>query len=411
MSEQEAISTLDERSRRNGFGAYVRSIPSAISHRVAEGQLGGLPVIAGLIIIGIYFQIQSPQFLTARNLSNLLVQIAVTGTLAVGVVLVLLLGEIDLSIGSVMGVSAAVMSVLIVVHGYAWWVAILGALAAALAIGAFQAFLITVFGMPSFVVTLAGLLIWAGVTLWILGNQTALNVLDPNVAKLTSTFLPQWLGWLLAVAVSVVFAASQVVPWITRRRLGLRVIGLPELVVRISAVAAGSLVLTHILNRARGVPVAFLILLGFVCLFSWITIHTQFGRHIYAIGGNMESARRAGVRIIRVRFAVLMLSSLMAAFAAVLSVSRLQGAGTLTGGGSQLLEAIGAAVIGGASLFGGRGTVWAALTGALIMGSVSNGLDLAGQPEQVKMVTQGAILLMAIGIDTFSRRRQTATGR
>jgi D-xylose transport system permease protein len=184
-----------------------------------------------------------------------------------------------------------------------------------------------------------------------------------------------------------------------------------EIGVRTAALAVATLGSVAILNDWRGIPMGAVILFGFVLLFVWVTTRTQFGRHIYAVGGNIESARRAGVKVVRVRWIVLMLSSFMAAVAALLSVSRVEGAGTLTGGSDQLLEAIGAAVIGGASLFGGRGTVWAALLGALVMGSLSNGLDLTGQPEQVKIVTEGAILLIAIGIDTFARRRSSEAVR
>jgi D-xylose transport system permease protein len=393
------------------YSSNVISRLIAWLRRISNGEVGNLPVVLALIIVGVYFQSQNSLFLSGRNLDNLLGQIAITGTLAIGVVLVLLIGEIDLSIGSVMGVSAGVLSVLLVVHGVSWWLAIAGMIGAALAIGAFQASLIAILGMPSFVVTLAGLLIWAGVELMIYGNSTALNVLNPNIVRLSTTYLPKPLAWVLLVGVLCFYSVSRVMRRRQRGRAGLSVASAFSVYTKIALFAVAGVVTIYTLDRWRGIPTSALIMIGLVCFFAWLTTRTQFGRHVYAIGGNVESARRAGVNVVRIRLTILILSSLMAAVAALLYVSTVEGAGTSTGGSDQLLEAIGAAVIGGASLFGGKGTIWAALLGALVFGSLSNGLDLTGQPASVKMVTEGAILLVAIGIDTFSRRAAAASSR
>jgi len=397
-----------EELRQRGIGAGLATLLRDIRARLAHGEFGALPVVVGLAGIWTFFQIQEPAFLTARNLSNLILQIAVVGTIAIGLVLVLLLGEIDLSVGSLAGLCAAVLGVLIVNHGWPWWGAIVAMLAVGAASGAFQGAWIALLRVPSFVVTLAGLLAWLGVQLRVLGDAGTLNVFDQNILNLTTSYLADAWGWLLALGLSVAYAATHLITQALRRRAGLAAQPVVVVIARTLGLAAVLFAGVAVLNSATGVPTAGVILLGLVILFQWLTTRTKFGRCVYAIGGNAEAARRAGIKVGRIRIYVFMLAGLFAAVGGLLSVSRLAAASTQTGGGTLLLEAIAAAVIGGTSLFGGRGYVWSALLGALVIGSVSNGLDLLAQPPEVKYMVQGAILLLAVTIDAVSRRAQTS---
>jgi D-xylose transport system permease protein len=397
--------------RERNFVSGLKVLVVDIRLRITSGQLGPLPVVLGLAAIWTYFDVQDGHFLTARNLSNLILQIAVSGTIAIGVVLVLLLGEIDLSVGSVAGLCAAVLGVTVVNHGWPWWLCIIVMLAVGAAVGAFQGAWVALIGVPSFVVTLAGLLGWLGVQLHVLGDAGTLNVFDPRISAIATTFLPDIWGWGLAIAAAVGYATTRLTEQARRRHAGLP--ARPGWVV--IAYTAGLAVILFgsvaVLNHAYGVPVAGVILLGLVIFFSWVTTRTKFGRYIYAVGGNAEAARRAGVKVSRIRIYVFMLSSLLAAIGGLIQVSRGAAASTQTGGGTLLLEAIAAAVIGGTSLFGGRGNVWSALLGAFVIGSVSNGLDLIGQSADVKYIVEGAILLLAVTIDALSRKGRSETAR
>lgn len=330
------------------------------------------------------------------------------GVIAIGVVLVLLLGEIDLSVGSVSGVTAAVLGVLVGTYHAPWWIGIVVMLTCGCVIGAFQGVWSAVIGVPSFVVTLAGLLGWLGVQLRVLGSEGTLNVVEPHIVSIMSSYLPQAWGWVLALGVSALYGATRLVHREQRRRAGLATLPALELAVTLAGVTAVALVVVAVLNQWQGVPTAGVILVALVAFFAWVTTRTRFGRHIYAVGGNAEAARRAGINATAVRVAVFTLSSFLAALGGLLAVSRNQAAGTLTGGGTLLLEAIAAAVIGGTSLFGGRGTVWSALLGSLVIGSVSNGLDLTSEAAEVKYIVQGAILLAAVTVDALSRRKRGA---
>ncbi len=393
---------------RGGLGAAARTLVSAARARIAAGELGPLPVVVGLAAIWTYFQVQDSHFLTARNLSNLVLQIGVSGTIAVGVVLVLLLGEIDLSVGSVAGLCSAILGVMIVDHGWAWWQAIGLMLLIGAAIGAFQGAWLALIGVPSFVVTLAGLLGWLGVQLHVLGDAGTINVFDPTIAKIATSFLPAAWGWGVAAAATGLYGVAHLVEESRRRIAGLPARPVVVVLARAVGLAAISAGIVIVLNRAQGVPTAGVILLGVAVFFDWVTRRTKFGRYIYAVGGNAEAARRAGINVARIRIYVFVLCSTLASVGGLLAVSRGAAASTQTGGGTLLLEAIAAAVIGGTSLFGGRGNVWAALLGALVIGSVSNGLDLIGQPADVKYIVQGAILLLAVTIDALSRRGRLA---
>lgn len=379
--------------------------------RFVEGDLGELRVIIVLAVIWAIFQSQEDRFLSATNLTNLLLQITAIGLVSVGVVLVLLLGEIDLSVGAVSGLCAAVMAVLSVKHGWSPYLAIAAAVLVGTAIGLFQGSVFTQFGVPSFVVTLAGLLAWQGAQLEVLGTTGTINITDPTITGLTSTFYEGAVGWAIAIAGIAVYAGVSLAAWRRKTAAGLRVQPLGALLLRLALATVAILVAVAVLNDDRGVPLAALILVGFVILFQFITTKTTFGRHIYAVGGNDEAARRAGIKVQRIRIVVFMIASSMAAVGGIMAASRLLAVNQSSGAGDFLLLAIAGPVIAGTSLFGGRGSVWTALLGALVIGSISNGMDLLALESSVKFMVTGAVLLVAVIIDALARRRRQATGR
>jgi D-xylose transport system permease protein len=379
--------------------------------RFIQGDLGELRVIIGLVVIWAIFQVQEDRFLTATNLTNLVLQITGVALISVGVVLVLLLGEIDLSVGAVSGLCAAIMAVLNVKNGWSPYLAIAAGVAAGTAIGLFQGFVYTRFGIPSFVVTLAGLLGWQGLHLEVLGETGTINITNEKVVGLTGTFYSDFFGWTLAI---VAIAAFVVIGFMARQRrvsAGLPAPPLSQLVVRAVIVAVVALAAVALFNADRGVPLAALILVGFVLVFQYLTTRTRFGRHIYAVGGNAEAARRAGIHVTRVRVVVFMIASTMAAVGGVMLASRLLAVNQSSGAGDLLLLAIAGPVIAGTSLFGGRGTVWTALLGALVIGSISNGMDLLGYASPVKFMVTGAVLLAAVIVDAIARNQRQAAGR
>ena len=387
-----------------------RSPVSEFLRRLAQGEFASVRVLVGIAVIWTIFQIANDRFLTSVNLSNLVLQITAVATISIGVVLVLLLGEIDLSVGAVSGLAAGVMAVLNVQQGWPAELAIVAGLATGAAIGLFNGFMVTTFGIPSFVVTLAGLLAWQGALLAVLGSTGTVNLPDNLITDLTSTFFAPGLGWVLAVAVIAVYAFS--VWWSRRRRAaaGLEPAPLAGALVRIAVVAAAVLAAAAILNDDRGVPLAALIMMGLMAIFAFITNRTRYGRHIYAVGGNAEAARRAGIRINWVRISVFVLASTLAAAGGILAASRLLAVNQSSGASDLLLLAIAGPVIAGTSLFGGRGFVWSALLGALVIGSISNGMDLLALESDVKFMVTGGVLLIAVTIDALTRLRQQTSG-
>jgi D-xylose transport system permease protein len=376
--------------------------------RVAQGELGPWPVLVGLVLIWLLFESQNERFLTARNLSNLILQIGVVGTLAVGVVIILLLGEIDLSLGAVTGLTAGILGVLLAYHGWASVPAILATLAAGALIGLIHGLVTVYIGVPSFIVTLGGLLAWQGVQLILLGDAGELLVQDQTVRAIASDYLTSGQSWVLGTLFVAGYAWSVWRRRTWRVRAGLDAQSLAQMSLRVLAVAALVAALIALLNAYFGVPYILVLLLCIVLLFSWIPSRTVFGRHIYAIGGNAEAARRAGIHVGAVRVICFVFVSTLAALGGILSVSRQFSVSTGTGGGTLLLDAIAAAVIGGTSLFGGRGKIYQAALGALVIGSVENGLDLLGQPASTKDIATGIILVIAVSIDALSRRRRQA---
>jgi D-xylose transport system permease protein len=403
------VSEIDPRlvQPQSGLAGAVKEF----ARRLTQGELGSLPVVLGLAVVWIYFQSENSNFLSSGNLTNLMLQIAAMGTIAVGVVVVLLLGEIDLSVGSVSGLAAATMAVLNVKEGWSAPQAIGAGLLVGAGIGLLQGVWVTKLRVPSFVVTLAGLLAWQGAHLHVLGSTGTVNLTDPTITDLAFTFFSDAVGWALAAIVIV----TSVGVTVTHRRRA-RTAGLPPRpllgdVARLAIIAVGAVVAVAVFNDDRGVPLAVCIFVGFVVVFDVLTRRTVFGRHVFAVGGNAEAARRAGIRVDRVRAVVFVLASTMAAAGGILGASRLLAVNQSSGGGDLLLNSIAAAVIGGTSLFGGRGSAWSALLGALVIGSISNGMDLLGQESDVKFMVTGGVLLVAATIDAVSRRGRQAAGR
>ena len=420
--EPSALEEAAAAARREGVAGAGRTLVTVGWTRLRSGELGSLPVIVALAAIWAFFQTKENVFLSARNLSNLMLQIGVTGTIAVGIVLVLLLGEIDLSVGSLMILSSALLAWALVTHGWAWYWGIVIAVVAGTAIGAFQGAWFAVIGVPSFVVTLAGLLGWQGVQQHVLGSNGTINVFDPHISAIATSYLPHVWGWILAIALVGIYAFSRLVEATRRRRASLPAAPLVVVLVGTFAVAVAALLPTAILNGefsnhwvfgdyTAGIPTAGVILIGLVLFFAWLTKRTRFGRYVFAVGGNAEAARRAGINVALIRIVVFGLSGLLAATAGLIQTARLAAASLAINPGQVTLEAIAAAVIGGTSLFGGRGNVWSALLGALVIGSVGNGLDLIGQGPDVKLMVEGAILLLAVTLDAVARRGRAAAGR
>lgn len=364
-----------------------------------------------LLVIGVIFSFASPFFLTPVNLSNLVLQTASIAVVSTGIVLVLLLGEIDLSAGAVSGLAAGLMAVSMTYWGIPPFLAIVLALAAAALIGLVQGVLTTILGIPSFIITLAGLLTWQGVLLILMGGRGTVNVKDDGVLALTSTFLPQAVGWIATVVIVVAYFGVQMLARQRDRAVGLPGAPFSRLIVRVATVAAVMVVVVTVLNLDRGVPVALLMPVGIIFLLSLLLTSTALGRHVYAVGGNAVAAGRVGIRVNGIRLAAFVSCSVLAATGGILAASRLQAVTQNAGGSDLLLLAIAGPVIAGVSLFGGRGSVWGALLGALIIGAISNGMDLLSIEASVKLVVTGAVLAVAVALDAFTTKQRKKRGR
>jgi D-xylose transport system permease protein len=385
--------------------------PKETIRRLIQGDLASLRVVIGLALIWAIFQFENDRFLSAQNLTNLMLQITATGLISIGVVYVLLLGEIDLSVGAVSGLAAAVMAVLNVQHGWSPYLAIAAAVAVGMVIGVLQGSLFSRFVVPSFVVTLAGLLAWQGALLQVLGQTGSINLTDPVITGLANTFYSATVGWIFAAIVVGLYGAVLLLGHRRRAAAGLDSENLAVIGLRFGLVAAVTIVATAVLNSDRGVPLAVMILLAFVVGMEYVVKRTGFGRHVFAVGGNAEAARRAGIPVNRIRVAVFGISGTMAAIGGILAASRLLAVNQNSGGNELLLLAIAGPVIAGTSLFGGRGSVWTALLGALVIGSISNGMDLLALSSAVKFMVTGGVLLLAVIVDAVARQQRQGSGR
>ncbi|WP_436801120.1 sugar ABC transporter permease [Streptomyces coeruleorubidus] len=403
--------------RTRGWPGGLRDYALEMRGSVRDAERGPLLVVAGLIVIWIVFQALDDKFLSPRNLSNLSVDIVGTGLVAVGIVFVLLIREIDLSVGSVSGLAGAAFAVLNVNHGMPEWLAVLVAIAAGMAVGAFHGVFFAWLGVPAFVVTLAGLLIWNGLTLDLLGASGTINIDEEGlVASLTSRHIADDVA---AYAVAALGTAGYFLA-AHRKRARHRAAGMPyrptgEIGLRTGLLAVLAFAAAHTLNRFQGLPLALLIFLVVLVVSDYVLRRTRYGRRVYALGGGVEAARRAGIDVERVRVAMFMVSGTLAAIGGLFVASGLTSASPTTaraaGSGMLLINAIAAAVIGGTSLFGGRGSPWSVLLGVLVIQSIASGMGLLGVEDAVQFMITGGVLLAAVAADALSRRAAARRGR
>jgi D-xylose transport system permease protein len=395
--------------QRPGFGGYIQKWLDD----VRGGELGALPIVVGIIVIAIYMQARNSHFLTAGNFVNLIAQMSPYAVIGMGLVFVLLLGEIDLSVGYVSGMGGVIAAVLLEPGHGQWptWAAVVVALAVGCGIGLFQGFFIARLGVPSFVVTLAGLLAWNGVVLQVIGSRGTIVIQDSFVNGLANNYISHELAWVLGVGSVAAWLGVQAMTVYRRRQAGLQNTPWSIILLRTGLVLAATIFVIQWADTDRGIPWVGAIMLGLLVILTFLAQRTRFGRHVYAVGGNAEAARRAGINVAGVKLAVFALCSTMAALGGLILASRLNSVDTNTGGGSVLLYSIAACVIGGTSLFGGRGTVKSAILGAIVVAMIENGLGLLNVSAGTKFIVTGIVLLAAVTLDSLSRKRSAAAGR
>lgn len=391
----------------------------AYGQRVRGGDMGALPSILGLVVLFIVFGVANDKFLSNLNMANLATQAGSIIILAMALVPVLLLGDIDLSAGVAGGVSACVMGLLVVKHDQPWGLAVLAALVTGAVIGLVIGILVAKIGIPSFVVTLAFFLGLQGVTLKLIGEGGSVRINQEVISGIANSNMSVLAGWVSAVVIIAGYAALSLLRHRRKVSQGLQHPPVAVVVSQIVAIGVVLLVVTYVLNQNRSVNVNFpikgipyVIPLVIVLLIVWTFAlgRTTWGRHVYAVGGNAEAARRAGINVDRIRISVFMMCSSMAALSGVVVASRLGKVSTDSGGGNVLLYAVGAAVIGGTSLFGGKGKASNAVVGGLVIATIANGLGLLAQASWINFVVTGGVLLLAASVDAISRRRRSATG-
>ena len=385
----------------------------AFGHRVRGGELGSLPVIVGLIVISLVFYAQDATFLSSRTLVNITLFAAPIGIIAIGVVLVLLLGEIDLSVGSVSGLAASVMAVMIVYHGQSLVLSIAAGLGVGLAIGVGYSLLFTRVGVPSFVITLAGLLGFLGLQLVVLGKNGTVNL--PSDSALLefarASFLSPVASYVLVAVVTVIYGLTQVLVIRRRTAADLSAPSYTAVGIRTALMAIGLGYLAYYLNIDRGIGYLPLLFVVLVVVMDLLLRRSRWGRHVFAVGGNEEAARRSGIRVNLVYMSVFALTGFFSALGGILAAAQLTSVSQASGGTDTNLTAIAAAVIGGTSLFGGRGTAYAALLGIVVLQSIQTGLNVIGVDSSVRYMVTGAVLLLAVSIDSVSRRARSSSGR
>jgi D-xylose transport system permease protein len=397
-------------------GRYARDYLA----RISGGDIGALPAVLGLLVLCTVFAVLRPVFLTTGNFANLFSQGAQITLIAMGLVFVLLVGEIDLSAGFASGVCAAVLAALVTWQGQPWYLAVLAAVATGTLIGLALGTMVAKVGIPSFVVTLAGFLAFQGIMLVIIRGGTIIPVNDEVLVSLANEQLPPAAGWAFAAITVGGFAAVQLVSQRRRVARGLVTPPIAVVLLRIATLAAilGAAVYVLNLERSRtaivslkGVPLVVPLIAILLVIGTFVLQRTRFGRHLYAVGGNREAARRAGIDVDRIRIAAFMICSTLAAVGGIVAASRNNSVDATTGGSDVLLLAVGAAVIGGTSLFGGKGRLVNAVIGGAVVAVINNGMALMGYSAGVKFAVTGMVLLLAAGVDALSRRRAFATGR
>jgi D-xylose transport system permease protein len=401
--------------------AYLQPHNSSVSEtfrayvaRIKGGDMGPLPAVIGLLVLIVLFSLLRPVFFTPLNFANFFTQAAVVAILAMGLVFVLLLGEIDLSAGVTSGVSGALLAVGLAKYGFPWYVALGVSLGAGVIIGLFIGFLVARIGIPSFVVTLALFLAFQGLVLVIIGEGGNVRITNSVILAIQNNNLPRWGGWLFYAILVIGYLLLALSSRQRRIRRGFTAPSLALIMIRLAAIAVIGFVVVWVLNLERsvnpelnplnGVPIIIPIIAVLALIFGFVLEKTRFGRHIYAVGGNKEAARRAGINVQQVRIAVFSICSTTAAFAGVVAASRAASVDP-NAGRFIVLNAIAAAVIGGTSLFGGRGRIYDALIGASVVAVIDNGMGLLGYSAGVKLMITGGVLMLAAGTDALSRKR------
>ncbi|MGW3913468.1 sugar ABC transporter permease [Streptomyces sp. NPDC005070] len=406
-----AVTAVDPRLlvREQGLAGYV----GEFKRKMKSGDLGSIPVVIGLIVIWAIFASLNENFLTAGNISDISVAMVGTGMIAVGIVFVLLLGEIDLSVGSLSGLAGATFAVLSVTHGMNEWLAFVLAILTGTAAGAIQGFVFARIGVPAFAVTLAGLLFWNGLMLQILGSNGTINLDSEGVvAKLTSYYFTDVAAaYVLAVVVTAGFFLSSYLGNKRREAAGVPSRPVSETIARTVLLGILSFGVAIMYNQYKGLPLAVVIFLAVLLVTDFVLRRTSFGRKIFALGGSVEASRRAGINVELIRISVFSISGTFAAVGGLFIASKIASANQGAGAGDLLMNAIAAAVIGGTSLFGGRGRTWNALLGVLVIVSIQYGLALQGIASPVQYMITGGVLLATVVIDAVTRKTQKTAGR
>ncbi|MFD4227781.1 sugar ABC transporter permease [Streptomyces sp. NPDC058545] len=406
-----SVTAVDPRLlvREQGMAGYL----GEFKRKMKAGDLGSIPVVLGLIIIWAIFQSLNSNFLTAGNLSDISVAMVGTGMIAVGIVFVLLLGEIDLSVGSVSGVAGATFAVLNVTHGMSEWLALVLAIATGAVAGAIHGYIFAKIGVPAFAVTLAGLLFWNGFMLQILGSNGTINLDSEGlVAKLTSYYFSDVAaGYALAVVAVAAYFLSAFFDSRRREAVGIPSRPLGEIVVRTVGLAVVAFAVAIMFNQYKGLPLAVVIFLIMLVVTDFVLRRTSYGRKVFALGGSVEASRRAGINVVMIRTSVYAISGTFAAIGGLFIASKITSANQGAGSGELLMNAIAAAVIGGTSLFGGRGRTWNALLGVLVIISIQYGLALQGIASPIQYMITGGVLLATVVIDAITRKTQKTAGR
>ncbi|MFI2709867.1 sugar ABC transporter permease [Micromonospora sp. NPDC018662] len=397
-------------------GDHVRNYVA----RVRGGDLGSLPAVIGLVVLCLVFAIVRPVFFSAANFANLFTQGAAVTVIAMGLIFVLLLGEIDLSAGFASGVCAAILANVVSVLGYPWYVAILAALVTGVVIGLTLGFLVAKIGIPSFVVTLAGFLAFQGVVLLLMKEGTNISIDDDVIIGIENGRIPPAIGWLLAAVAIAGYAAAQLLRHRNRVSRGLVTDPIAVVGARIAGIALMIGFAVYVLNQERsinplitsnkGMPVVVPVIAVLLVFWTFVLNRTGYGRHLYAVGGNSEAARRAGINVDRIKISAFVICSGMAAVGGIIAASKDRSVDPNTGGSNVLLYAVGAAVIGGTSLFGGKGRMINAVLGGAVVAVIINGMGLLDLSSGLKYIFTGLVLLLAAGVDALSRRRSAATG-
>jgi D-xylose transport system permease protein len=379
---------------------------------IRTGNLGSAPVVLALALVVLVFSQTAQNFFSPANFTNIITQMAGTCLIAYGVVFVLLIGEIDLSVAFVSGVAGVVVAETQLPNGanLPWFVCVFLAILAATLIGAAQGSVVALIGVPSFVVTLAGYEIWQGVILRTI-SQGVIVIQDNKINDFSNYLFGTTAGWIMATIVSVAYSGGMLFAALEGRRHGIPVRDPALLAVKVIAVPVVAFVTVWILNKDRGVPLGLLLVVGSLLVWTFVAKRTTFGRHVYAVGGNAEAARRAGINVARIRILVFAIAGGMSGLGGIVLAARLNSVDLNAGGGTLLIDAIAAAVIGGTSLFGGRGEIKNALVGAALISTVSNGMFILGYTTGTIFIVTGAILLLAVTFDTLVRRLQERSGR